>query len=92
VEFPAGDGDLEDRARAGGGCTVVLKPAEDTPLSALYLARLIAEAGFPAGVVNVVTGAAPVGIALVEHAGWTRSPSPAPPPPGRTSSAAPPPP
>lgn len=38
------------------GCTVVLKPAEQTPLTALYLARLIQEAGFPDGVVNVVPG------------------------------------
>lgn len=38
------------------GCTVVLKPAEDTPLSALALALLAHEAGFPAGVFNVVTG------------------------------------
>jgi len=38
------------------GCTVVLKPAENTPLSALYLARLLQEAGIPDGVVNVVTG------------------------------------
>lgn len=38
------------------GCTVVLKPAEQTPLSALYLGALICEAGFPAGVVNIVTG------------------------------------
>jgi len=38
------------------GCTVVLKPAEQTPLSALYLAKLIQEAGFPPGVVNVVPG------------------------------------
>jgi phenylacetaldehyde dehydrogenase len=38
------------------GCTVVLKPAEQTPLSALRLAELIVDVGFPAGVVNVVTG------------------------------------
>ena len=38
------------------GCTVVLKPAEQTSLTALRLADLIAEAGFPAGVVNVITG------------------------------------
>jgi phenylacetaldehyde dehydrogenase len=38
------------------GCTVVLKPAEQTPLTALRLAELIAEAGVPDGVVNVVTG------------------------------------
>ncbi|MBB3861297.1 phenylacetaldehyde dehydrogenase [Novosphingobium hassiacum] len=49
------------------GCTVVLKPAEDTPLSALYLARLVDEAGIPAGVVNIVTGGREVGVALVEH-------------------------
>jgi phenylacetaldehyde dehydrogenase len=50
------------------GCTVVLKPAEDTSLTALYLADLIAEAGFPAGTVNVVTGrGAEAGEALVAH-------------------------
>jgi phenylacetaldehyde dehydrogenase len=38
------------------GCTVVLKPAEQTPLAALRLAELITEVGFPPGVVNVVTG------------------------------------
>jgi phenylacetaldehyde dehydrogenase len=38
------------------GCTVVLKPAEQTPLSALRLGELVLEAGIPAGVVNVVTG------------------------------------
>src|ERR1700743_920392 len=38
------------------GCTVVLKPAEQTPLSALKLGELILEAGIPAGAVNVVTG------------------------------------
>ncbi|MGY8870122.1 MAG: aldehyde dehydrogenase family protein [Pseudomonadales bacterium] len=38
------------------GCTVVLKPAEDTPLTALRLAELVMEAGYPAGVLNVVTG------------------------------------
>ena len=38
------------------GCTVVLKPSEETPLSALALAELAARAGFPAGVLNIVTG------------------------------------
>ncbi len=38
------------------GCTVVLKPAEETPLSALRLGELICEAGYPEGVVNIVTG------------------------------------
>ena len=49
------------------GNTVVLKPAEQTPLSALRLARLFAEAGFPPGVVNVVTGGPDAGRALVNH-------------------------
>ncbi len=49
------------------GCTVVLKPAEDTPLSALYLGGLIAEAGFPEGAVNILSGGTEAGIALVEH-------------------------
>src|SRR5256884_6828960 len=38
------------------GCTSILKPAQQTPLSALRLGELIMEAGFPAGVVNIVTG------------------------------------
>jgi phenylacetaldehyde dehydrogenase len=38
------------------GCTIVLKPAEQTPLSALLLAEIAAEVGFPAGVINVVPG------------------------------------
>ena len=38
------------------GCSLVLKPAEQTPLSALYMAALAREAGFPSGVVNVVAG------------------------------------
>ena len=49
------------------GCTVVLKPAEETPLTALRLGQLICEAGIPPGVVNIVTGAAPAGQALVDH-------------------------
>lgn len=50
------------------GCTVVLKPAEQTPLSALYFAELVEKAGFPAGVVNIVPGfGAIAGNALVEH-------------------------
>lgn len=49
------------------GNTVVLKPAEQTPLSALRLGELCLEAGVPAGVVNVLTGDGRVGAALVEH-------------------------
>ncbi|XP_066925319.1 aldehyde dehydrogenase 1A1-like [Clytia hemisphaerica] len=50
------------------GCTVVLKPAEQTPLSALHVASLIKEAGFPAGVVNIVNGYGPTaGAAISEH-------------------------
>jgi len=49
------------------GCTVVLKPAEQTPLTALCLAGLFAEAGFPEGVVNVVTGFGEAGAALANH-------------------------
>jgi aldehyde dehydrogenase (NAD+) len=49
------------------GNTVVLKPAETTPLSALAFAGLTVEAGLPAGVVNIVTGAGATGAALVRH-------------------------
>ncbi|APU14934.1 MULTISPECIES: aldehyde dehydrogenase family protein [Actinoalloteichus] len=52
------------------GNTVVLKPAEQSPLSALRFAALLAETDLPAGVVNVVTGTGPVtGAALVAHPG-----------------------
>jgi acyl-CoA reductase-like NAD-dependent aldehyde dehydrogenase len=51
------------------GNTIVHKPAEDTPLTALRLAELLTEAGVPEGVLNVVTGGAPAGAALAEHPG-----------------------
>ncbi|MFJ3881886.1 aldehyde dehydrogenase family protein [Streptomyces sp. NPDC090077] len=52
------------------GCTVVLKPAEDTPLTARLFAEAVHEAGIPAGVFNLVTGTGPVaGQALAEHEG-----------------------
>ena len=52
------------------GCSVILKPAEDTSLTALRLAELCLEAGLPAGVLNVVTGYGhEVGQALAEHMG-----------------------
>ncbi|XP_022673197.1 retinal dehydrogenase 2-like [Varroa jacobsoni] len=49
------------------GCVVVIKPAEQTPLSALYLAKLSDEAGFPVGVINVVTGFGDTGAAITSH-------------------------
>ncbi|MEL4456090.1 aldehyde dehydrogenase family protein [Lutimonas vermicola] len=49
------------------GNTVVLKPAETTPLTALKLAEIIQESGLPKGVVNIVTGAGITGAAIVEH-------------------------
>ncbi|MYU23260.1 aldehyde dehydrogenase family protein [Streptomyces sp. SID8352] len=49
------------------GCTVVLKPAEQTPLGALRLGELIQEAGIPDGVVNIVTGFGDAGAALAAH-------------------------
>jgi aldehyde dehydrogenase (NAD+) len=51
------------------GNTVVLKPAETTPVTALILAEILADADLPAGVVNIVPGAGDVGAALVGHPG-----------------------
>lgn len=49
------------------GCTIVMKPAEQTPLSCLRMAELATEAGFPPGVINVVPGFGDTGAALVKH-------------------------
>ena len=49
------------------GCTIVLKPAEQTPLTALRLGELALEAGIPEGVLNVITGDGETGAALVDH-------------------------
>lgn len=55
------------------GCTIVLKPAEETPLTALRLAELCREAGVPPGVVNVVTGRGhTTGAALASHPGLSK--------------------
>src|SRR5580658_1493517 len=55
------------------GCTVVIKPAEDTPLSTLYFGRLAQEAGIPPGVINIVTGLGhTAGAALAAHPGINR--------------------
>jgi aldehyde dehydrogenase (NAD+) len=51
------------------GNTVVLKPAETTPLTALKLAEIFQEAGLPDGVVNIITGAGATGAAIVNHPG-----------------------
>ncbi|TWH10694.1 phenylacetaldehyde dehydrogenase [Rhodococcus rhodochrous J45] len=51
------------------GCTVVLKPAEDTSLTALRFGELLAQSGIPDGVVNILTGSGEVGRMLAEHSG-----------------------
>jgi aldehyde dehydrogenase (NAD+) len=51
------------------GCTVVIKPAEYTPLSAIALAEIVDEIGLPRGVLNVVNGAGETGAAIVAHPG-----------------------
>ena len=49
------------------GNVIVMKPAEQTPLTALHLAELSREAGFPPGVINMVPGFGDAGAALAEH-------------------------
>lgn len=49
------------------GCCLVLKPAEQTPLSALFMAKLCKEVGFPKGVINVVTGGPSTGALVAKH-------------------------
>jgi acyl-CoA reductase-like NAD-dependent aldehyde dehydrogenase len=51
------------------GCSIVLKPAEQTPLTALRLGELALEAGFPEGTLNVITGDGTTGAALVDDSG-----------------------
>ena len=51
------------------GCTIVMKPAEQTPLTCLRMAELAQEAGIPDGVINVVTGYGDTGAAIVRHPG-----------------------
>ncbi len=57
-------------AALAAGCTVVLKPAEQSPLSAIRLGELIIEAGFPAGVVNIVTGLGHEAGAALSRSPW----------------------
>ena len=66
--FPLGMAMRSLAPALAAGCTAVLKPAEQSPLSALKLGDLMVEAGFPAGVVNIVTGfGEDAGEALVRH-------------------------
>lgn len=66
--FPIGQAIQKIAPAIAFGCTVVLKPSEESSLTTLRLGELIAEAGFPAGSVNIVTGyGADAGAALVEH-------------------------
>ncbi len=51
------------------GCTAVVKPSDITPVTALLLAERATEAGFPPGVINIVTGGAEVGAAISSHSG-----------------------
>jgi aldehyde dehydrogenase (NAD+) len=51
------------------GCTIIMKPAEFTPLTALAFAEIARDAGLPPGVFNLVTGEGPTGAALVDHPG-----------------------
>ena len=70
------------------GCTVVVKPSEETPLSVLALGQMIMDAGFPAGVVNIVNGLGADGGRADRRASGDRQSvvSPAPLPPGGGSS------
>ena len=66
--FPLGMAMRSLAPALAAGCTAILKPAEQSPLSALKLGALVAEAGFPKGVVNIVTGfGEDAGEALVRH-------------------------
>src|SRR5258707_198775 len=49
------------------GCTIVIKPAEFTPLTAIAFGELVASAGLPAGVLNILTGDGETGKLIVEH-------------------------
>jgi aldehyde dehydrogenase (NAD+) len=66
---PLGLGIWKIAPALAAGCTVVLKPAEQAPLSLLRLGELVCEAGFPAGVLNIVTGHGEAGAALAVHPG-----------------------
>ncbi|MEV7866650.1 aldehyde dehydrogenase family protein [Streptomyces sp. NPDC088124] len=67
--FPIMTGCFKLAPALAAGCTVVVKPAEQTPLTMLRVAALCEEAGLPAGVLNVLTGDGAVGAALTAHPG-----------------------
>src|SRR5260370_383547 len=68
AESDAADVDKAVTAALATGCTVVVKPAEQTPLTALRIGELILEAGFPPGVVNLLPGYGPTaGAAIARH-------------------------
>ncbi|TCL77142.1 MULTISPECIES: aldehyde dehydrogenase family protein [unclassified Curtobacterium] len=67
--FPIMTGAFKLAPALAAGCTVVVKPAEQTPLTMLRVAAICEEAGVPAGVVNVLTGDGRVGAALTAHSG-----------------------
>ena len=66
--YPLHQAGVKVAAALAAGCTIVLKPSEVAPLNAFLLARVIHEAGFPAGVFNLVSGTGPVaGEAIARH-------------------------
>jgi len=67
--FPIMTGCFKLAPALAAGCTVVVKPAEQTPMTMLRVAAICEEAGVPPGVVNVLTGDGEVGAALVGHPG-----------------------
>lgn len=67
MELSAKDGNLENRSGVSAGCTLVLKPAPETSVTALELARLIDQTDLPKGVVNVITGDADVGTEMITN-------------------------
>ena len=67
MEFSAAHDGLEAAPALATGNTIVIKPAETTPLTAMKLAEIIQEAGLPPGVVNIVNGYGKTGAAIVNH-------------------------
>jgi hypothetical protein len=87
VELPTAHARVEDRAGARMRNTVVLKPAETTPLTALLFCDVVRQAELPPGVVNIVTGDGAPARRLSRTTAWTRSRSPGRPRSARRSSA-----